>query len=124
MNKKNQSKTNENNNVIPVTTNDMEVRMISLRQQPVLLDCDIAALYGVRTKEINQAVRNNPNKFPPGYIFLLDDKEKNEVVKNFDRLNNLKYSTVPPTAFNHRHQQVIFSCEKEKCPNLGHFPFW
>ena len=87
---------------IPVSTNDVEERMIVLRQQPVLLDCDVAALYGVKTKEINQAVRNNPNKFPPGYVFLLCDDEKSEVVKIFDRLNNLKYSTVSPTAFTER----------------------
>ena len=99
MKKENTSKINKNNYIIPVTTNDVEEKMVSLRQQPVLLDCDIAALYGVRTKEINQAVRNNPSKFPPGYIFLLNDKEKSEVVKNFDRLNNLKFSTVNPTAF-------------------------
>ena len=87
---------------IPVSTNDVEERMIVLRQQPVLLDCDVAALYGVKTKEINQAVRNNPNKFPPGYVFLLCDDEKSEVVKIFDRLNNLKYCTVSPTAFTER----------------------
>ena len=87
---------------IPVSTNDVEERMIVLRQQPVLMDCDVAALYGVKTKEINQAVRNNPNKFPPGYVFLLCDDEKSEVVKIFDRLNNLKYSTVSPTAFTER----------------------
>lgn len=76
--------------------------MIVLRNQPVLLNSDVAALYGVQTKEINQAVRNNPNKFPYGYIFELDKYEKNEVVKNFDRLNNLKFSTVNPTAFTER----------------------
>ena len=92
----------ENNNVIPVTTNDVEERMILLRHQFVLLDCDIAALYGVKTKEINQAVRNNPNKFPPGYVFSLDNVEKDEVVKIFDRLSNLKYRSVPPTAFTER----------------------
>ena len=90
------------NNAMPITTKDVEERMIVLRQQPILLDCDVAALYGVRTKEINQAVRNNPNKFPPGYVFLLCDDEKSEVVKIFDRLNNLKYSTVSPTAFTER----------------------
>lgn len=87
---------------IPVNTTDVEERMIVLREQPVLLDCDVAALYGVKTKEINQAVRNNPNKFPPGYVFLLCDDEKKEVVKIFDRLSNLKYSTVTPTAFTER----------------------
>ncbi len=79
---------------VPVSTTDVEERMIVLRQQPVLLDCDVAALYGVKTKEINQAVRNNPNKFPTGYVFLLCDEEKDEVVKIFDRLNKLKYSII------------------------------
>ena len=66
------------------------------------MDCDVAELYGVKTKEVNQAVKNNPDKFPYGYVFVLDKYEKNEVVKNFDRLNKLKYSTVGPTAFTQR----------------------
>ena len=85
-----------------ITTNDVEGRLITLRNQRVLLDCDVADLYGVKTKEINQAVRNNPDKFPYGYIFVLDKYEKKEVVKNFDRLNKLKYSAVEPTAFTER----------------------
>ena len=52
--------------LIPVTTKDVEARMIVLRNQPVLLNSDVAVLYGVQTKEINQAVRNNPQKFPYG----------------------------------------------------------
>ena len=58
--------------------------------------------YGVQTKEVNQAVKNNPQKFPYGYIFILDKYEKEEVVKNFDRLNKLKFSKVQPTAFTDR----------------------
>lgn len=68
----------------------------------MLIDADVAELYGVETKRINEAVRNNPQKFPYGYIFELDKYEKDEVVKNFDRLNNLKFSTVNPTAFTER----------------------
>ena len=102
MNKENQSKTNENSNIIPVTTNDVEERMIVLRQQPVLLDCDVAALYGVETKRVNEAIRNNPHKFPDGYIFELDKFEKSEVVENFDHLKKLKFSPVNPTAFTER----------------------
>ena len=58
-------------------TNILEVenRMITLRGQQVILDSDVAKLYGVLTKEINQAVRNNPRKFPNGYIFQLDNQE-------------------------------------------------
>ena len=88
--------------LIPVTPQEVEARMIVLRKQPVLIDRDVAKLYGVQTKEVNQAVRNNPRKFPYGYIFELDKYEKEEVVKNFDRLNTLKYSSVSPTAFTER----------------------
>ena len=58
-------------------TNILEVenRMITLRGRQVILDSDVAELYGVQTKEINQAVRNNPRKFPNGYIFQLDNQE-------------------------------------------------
>ena len=88
--------------LIPVTTKDVEARMIVLRKQHVLIDADVAELYGVETKRINEAVRNNPQKFPYGYIFELDKYEKNEVVENFDHLKRLKFSKVTPTAFTER----------------------
>lgn len=69
-----------------VTVQEVESRMITLRNQPVLIDSDVAVLYGVQTKEVNQAVRNNPQKFPYGYIFELDKYEKAEVVKKIDLL--------------------------------------
>jgi phage regulator Rha-like protein len=84
-----------------ITTLDaVEEKIITLRNQLVLLDSDVAALYEVQTKEINQAVKNNPKKFPSGYIFELDDGEasnlrskfltleKQEPVKSFDRFDN------------------------------------
>ena len=92
----------KNTAVSIVTTKDVEERIIILRNQRVLMDCDVAELYGVQTKEVNQAVKNNPKKFPYGYIFILDKYEKEEVVKNFDRLNKLKFSKVQPTAFTDR----------------------
>ena len=92
----------DENNMPTITSQDVEARMIVLRKQPVLIDADVAELYGVKTKEVNQAVRNNPNKFPYGYLFELDKYEKAEVVKNFDRLNKLKFSSVSPTAFTER----------------------
>ena len=77
----------------------VEEKIITLRNQQVILDCDVAELYGVETKEINQAVRNNPEKFPDGYIFQLDNQEKTEVVKNFDHLVRLRFSPQLPKAF-------------------------
>ena len=92
----------KNTEIVPVTTKDVEARMIVLRNQPVLIDADVAELYGVETKRVNEAVRNNPKKFPYGYIFELDKYEKKEVVENFDHLKKLKFSKVAPTEFTER----------------------
>ena len=53
----------------------VQSRMLTIRNQQVLLDRDVAALYGVETKEINQAMRNNPGKFPEGFVFQLNGQE-------------------------------------------------
>jgi 2-oxo-4-hydroxy-4-carboxy--5-ureidoimidazoline (OHCU) decarboxylase len=88
--------------VNPISVEEVRDRIIILRDQPVMLDSDVAELYGVQTKEINQAVKNNPKKFPYGYVMALDEYEKAELVKNFDRFNTLKHSTVQPKAFTER----------------------
>ena len=82
-------------------TNILEVenRIITLRDQQVILDSDVATLYGVETKQINKAVKNNPDKFPDGYIFELAETERNELVKNFHRFDKQKHSSVLPKAF-------------------------
>ena len=83
------------NNLLP----EVEKKIITLRNQQVILDSDVADLYGVQTKRVNEAVNNNPEKFPKGYIFELSDNEKNELVENFDRFEKQKHSTVVPKAF-------------------------
>ncbi|MCQ2360146.1 MAG: ORF6N domain-containing protein [Paludibacteraceae bacterium] len=59
----------------------------------------MAQLYGVETRRVNEAVRNNLYKFPEGYIFQLQDAENKYVVENFDHLSSLKYRPQLPTAF-------------------------
>ena len=54
---------------------EVEKRVLVIREQHVLLDRDVAELYGVETKEVNQAVKNNPDKFPDGYILPLTSDE-------------------------------------------------
>jgi len=73
-------------------------KIITIQGQQVILDTDAAELYGVETKRVNEAIRNNPEKFPEGYIIVLTDKEKEEVVENFDHLDKLKFSPVPVKA--------------------------
>ena len=78
---------------------EVESKIIILREQQVILSNHVAELYGVETREVNQAVKNNPEKFPDGYVIELDKKEKDEVVKIFDNLGNLLYSPSNPKAF-------------------------
>ena len=78
---------------------EVESKIITLRGQQVILDSDVAELYGVETRDINKAVKNNPGKFPVGYIFELDSNEKSEVVENFHHLSKLRFSPQLPKAF-------------------------
>ena len=73
--------------------------LVELRGESVLLDSDVAQIYGVETRDINKAVTNNPDKFPAGYVVELSKPEKSELVENFHRFNKLKHSTVNPKAF-------------------------
>ena len=72
--------------IIPITTKDGESRLIIVRGQHVLLDRDVAELYGVETKRINEAVRNNPDKFPPRCIIYLDEEESAVLRSKFSTL--------------------------------------
>ncbi len=77
----------------------LESKLIHYEDELVLVDSDVAELYGVETRDINKAVKNNPKKFPKGYIVKLTEDEKNELVENFHRFNRLKHSTVNPKIF-------------------------
>ena len=78
---------------------EVEEKVLNIRGQDVILDRDVAVLYGVETKEVNQAVKNNPDKFPDGYIIEVNRQEKAELVKIFDRFSTLKHSSAFPSAF-------------------------
>ena len=66
-------KTNETSGLIPFK--EVEDKIAIIRNQEVIADADVAALYGVQTKEVNQAVRNNPDKFSKTYMFELNENE-------------------------------------------------
>lgn len=67
--------------------------------QRVMIDADLAKLYGVTTKRLNEQVKRNKDRFPSDFMFQLTKKEKSELVANCDHLKNLKYSSSLPKAF-------------------------
>ena len=73
--------------------------ILLLRDQKVIIDADLAALYGVPTKALNQAVKRNQERFPEDFMFQLSPVEKAEVVTNCDHLAHLKFARTLPYAF-------------------------
>ena len=65
----------KNTDLLPALMREVEDKIIEVRGQKALLDFHVAALYGVETKRVNEAVRNNPRKFPEGYVFELTKEE-------------------------------------------------
>ena len=74
-------------------------RILTIRGERVMVDADLASLYGVATKQLNQQVKRNPRRFPASFAFRLTAAEQAEVVTNCDHLRNLRFSTTPPLVF-------------------------
>ena len=77
----------------------IEHQILVIRGQKVMLDADLAALYGVQTKRLNEQVKRNIERFPVDFMFQLNEVEKAEVVANCDHLAKLKFSKSLPFAF-------------------------
>ena len=77
----------------------IESKIFLIRGQKVMLDADLAELYGVETKRLNEQMRRNIERFPEDFMFRLSAEEKAEVVANCDHLVRLKYSPTLPYAF-------------------------
>lgn len=76
MNRKNkQSIAKRSTNLSPKLISDVHNSIVVIQDTPVIADADVAALYGVETKRVNEAVRNNPDKFPDDYMFTLSPDE-------------------------------------------------
>ena len=84
------------NNIVKF--NDVAEKIITIRDERVILDSDVAELYGVETKEVNQAVKNNPKKFPKGYVIELKKSEFHDV-RSKKLTTNLEMTRVLPKAF-------------------------
>jgi len=82
-----------------VIVDQIEPKILTIRGHKVLLDNDLAALYGVATKRLNEQVKRNHARFPPAFMFALTPEEKAEVVANCDHLSKLKFSPKLPNVF-------------------------
>lgn len=82
-----------------VPTDRVSRSILVIRGQKVMLDVDLAELYGVQTRALNQAVKRNRERFPDDFMFRLTREEKQEVITKCDHLGRLKFSPVLPYAF-------------------------
>lgn len=87
----------ETRSIVPMER--IERAILFIRGEKVMLDLDLAEIYGVTTGALNQAVKRNLGRFPPDFMFQLTEKEKAEVITNCDNLARLKFSPHLPSAF-------------------------
>lgn len=98
----------------PLQTINIESKILVIRGQQVMLDRDLAELYGVETRVLNQAVKRNIERFPEDFMFMLETFEKNELITNCDRFNTMKHSSVLPYAFTEQGVAMLSSVLKSK----------
>ena len=77
----------------------IEDKIIIIRNEQVLLDSDVAEIYGVETKRINEAVKNNPDRFPDGYLLEMTEEESENLKSKFSQksLLNVDYTCLRPS---------------------------
>jgi hypothetical protein len=92
----------------------IEERIFFIREQHVMIDRDIAELYGIETKVLNQQVKRNMERFPVNFMFRLTENEFHELVTNCDRFRRLKHSAVLPHAFTEQGVSMLSAVLKSK----------
>jgi len=101
-------------NLLPIIENSIQSKILEIRGQRVMLDRDLAMMYGVPTKRLNEQVRRNKGRFPEDFMFRLTKKEKNEVVAICDHLRDLKYSYQNPYVFTEQGVATLSSVLKSE----------
>lgn len=74
-------------------------KILLIRDKKVMLDRDLAELYGVTTKRLNEQVKRNLKRFPSDFMFQITQSEKEQLILNFEYLDSLKFSPVLPYVF-------------------------
>ena len=98
------------------TVEDMPIarQILVIRDKQVMLDRDLASLYGVETKRINEQVKRNKELFPEDFCFQIDKSEFKELVANCDRFNKLKHSSSRSFAFTEQGSAMLSSVLKSE----------
>ena len=91
---------------------EISSKILTLRREQVMIDSDLAVLYGVTTKRLNEQVKRNIERFPSDFMFQLQENEKNELVAKCDRFNKMKHSTVNPYVFSEQGIYMLASVLK------------
>lgn len=99
---------------MPDLLRDVKSKIIVIREQNVIIDADVASLYGVETKRINEAVRNNPEKFPETYMFQLDPTETEILRSKISSANFSSKSRVMPKVFTEKGLYMLATILKSK----------
>jgi len=97
-----------------IVQGEISNRIYIIRNEEVMLDRDLAELYGVETKRLNEQVKRNSERFPLDFMFQLKNEEKDELVAKCDRLNNMKHSHVNPYVFTEQGVYMLSSVLKSK----------
>lgn len=92
----------------------VQSKIVVVREQNVIIDADVASLYGVETKRINGAVRNNPDKFPANYMFQLNEVETEDLRTKFSSTNFSAKSRTLPNAFTEKGLYMLATILKSR----------
>lgn len=96
-----------------VTHDQVKSKIIQLRNKNVLLDSDVAELYGIETHRLNEAVKRNPEKFPKGYLIELTEEERKSMISQFAISSKRKLTSLPK-AYTERGLYMLATILKSK----------
>jgi hypothetical protein len=105
---------------LPIPIEQISQSILLIRGKRVMLDADLAKLYGVSTKRLNEQVKRNRDRFPQDFMFQLNAEEKTEVVTICDHLASLKFSPTHPYAFTEHGAIMLGRSQYAARPWQGH----
>ena len=104
----------QTNRFLPILQSEVQNKIVNIRGVNVIADADVADLYGVETKRVNEAVRNNPEKFPEDYMFVLTTDELSDLRSKISTTKISAKSRVAPKVFTEKGLYMLATILKSK----------